>query len=101
VSSTGLPDPAGFPHCPTCAYALTGTARGCSDCAGRTLQPIANSRCPVYSQAVTPGEACANRLCALPIAQRGFSRMDAVAVYSGALRDKIHRLNTTGSTAGR
>ncbi|MEV6942997.1 ComF family protein [Streptomyces sp. NPDC051172] len=95
--TAGLPDPAGFPDCPVCAYAVTGTARLCSDCAGRTLRPVADSRCPVCSQAVAPGRPCGNRLCALPVSQRGFSRVDAVAVYSGALRDKIHRLKYDGA----
>lgn len=94
---TGLPDRAGFPACPVCAYAVTGTARLCSDCAGRTLQPVADPHCPVCSQALAPGRLCANRLCALPVAQRGFSRVDAVAVYSGALRDKIHQLKYDGA----
>jgi predicted amidophosphoribosyltransferase len=44
-----------------------------------------------------PGRPCANRLCALPVAQRGFSRVDAVAVYSGALKDKIHQLKYDGA----
>ncbi|WP_331719402.1 ComF family protein [Streptomyces sp. NBC_01187] len=92
----GLPDPAGFPHCPVCAYVTTGTARLCSDCAGRTLQPVSDSHCPVCSQSVAPGSACGNRLCALPVAARGFSHVDAVAVYSGALREKIHRLKYDG-----
>ncbi|WP_328436217.1 ComF family protein [Streptomyces sp. NBC_00444] len=95
--TTALPDPAGFPNCPVCAYAVTGTARLCSDCAGRTLQPVADSHCPVCSQTTLSGRPCANRLCALPVAQRGFSRVDAVAVYSGALRDKIHQLKYDGA----
>lgn len=94
--TAGLPDPAGFPDCPVCAYVLTGTARLCSDCAGRTLQPVADSHCPVCSQAVAPGGQCGNWLCALPQERRGFSRVDAVAVYSGALRDKIHKLKYEG-----
>ncbi|MFG3064845.1 ComF family protein [Streptomyces sp. NPDC048231] len=94
--TAGLPDPAGFPACPVCAYVLTGTARLCSDCAGRTLQPVADPHCPVCSQALAPGSQCGNRLCALTEAQRGFSRVDAVAVYSGALRDKIHKLKYEG-----
>jgi predicted amidophosphoribosyltransferase len=32
------------------------------------------------------------------VAQRGFSRVDAVAVYSGALRDKIHKLKYDGAS---
>jgi predicted amidophosphoribosyltransferase len=80
-----------------CAYAVTGTARLCSDCAGCTLQPVADSHCPVCSQTTQPGKSCANRLCALPVDQRGFSRVDAVAVYSGALRDKIHKLKYDGA----
>lgn len=94
--TVGLPDPAGFPGCPVCAYVLTGTARLCSDCAGRTLQPIADFHCPVCSQAVASDSRCVNRLCALPEAQRGFSRVDAVAVYSGDLRDKIRKLKYEG-----
>ena len=97
MTAGGLPDPAGFPHCPVCAYVVTGTARLCSDCAGRTLQSIADHHCPVCSQAVAPGAQCVNRLCALPEAERGFSRVDAVAMYSGALRDKIHRLKYGGA----
>ncbi|MFE0631134.1 hypothetical protein ACFW3D_29780 [Streptomyces sp. NPDC058864] len=49
------------------------------------------------SQTVLAGQVCANRLCALPVEQRGFSRVDAVAMYSGALRDKIHRLKYGGA----
>ncbi|MGI5143961.1 MULTISPECIES: ComF family protein [unclassified Streptomyces] len=48
------------------------------------------------SQTVLQGQSCANRLCALPLEQRGFSRVDAIAMYSGALRDKIHRLKYDG-----
>ncbi|MFF7146261.1 ComF family protein [Streptomyces nodosus] len=95
--TTGLPDPAGFPDCPVCAYLVTGTARLCSDCAGRTLQPVADPHCPVCSQALAPDRQCGNWLCALPEAERGFSRVDAVAVYSGALRNKIHRLKYDGA----
>ncbi|PRH80741.1 hypothetical protein C6N75_02250 [Streptomyces solincola] len=35
-------------------------------------------------------------MCGLPEAERGFSRVDAVAMYSGALRDKIHKLKYEG-----
>ncbi|MEU8352280.1 ComF family protein [Streptomyces sp. NPDC048845] len=95
--TAGLPDPAGFPDCPVCAYVITGTARLCSDCAGRTLQAVADPHCPVCSQATAPGRPCGNRLCALPEEQRGFSRVDAVAMYSGALREKIHKLKYDGA----
>ncbi|WP_234313137.1 MULTISPECIES: ComF family protein [unclassified Streptomyces] len=37
-------------------------------------------------------------MCALPEAERGFSRVDAVAMYSGALRDKIHKLKYEGKS---
>ncbi|MGW2552951.1 ComF family protein [Streptomyces sp. NPDC001635] len=57
---------------------------------------MADSHCPVCSQAVAPGGQCGNWLCALPQERRGFSRVDAVAVYSGALRDKIHKLKYEG-----
>lgn len=96
--TVGLPDPAGFPDCPACAYRIAGTARLCSDCAGRTLQQVAEPHCPVCSQAVAPGRQCSNRVCALPEGERGFSRVDAVAMYSGALRDKIHKLKYEGKT---
>lgn len=52
--------------------------------------------CPVCSQAIAPGRQCGNRLCRLPEAQRGVSRVDAVAMYSGALRNKIHKLKYQG-----
>ena len=94
--TTTLPEPAGFPNCPRCAFAVTGAARLCSQCAGRTLQPVAVSHCPVCSQTVAPGQACSNRLCSDPVDQRGFSRVDAVAMYSGALREKIHSLKYGG-----
>ncbi|GKQ34715.1 ComF family protein [Streptomyces sp. A012304] len=96
--TAGLPDPAGFPDCPVCAYRITGTARLCSDCAGRTLQPVAEPHCPVCSQGLAPGRPCSNAVCSLPEAERGFSRVDAVAMYSGALRDKIHKLKYEGKT---
>ncbi|WAZ26927.1 hypothetical protein STRCI_008609 [Streptomyces cinnabarinus] len=38
-----------------CSYRITGTARLCSDCVGRTLQPVAEPHCSVCSQAVPPG----------------------------------------------
>ncbi|MGM0353564.1 DNA-processing protein DprA [Streptomyces sp. ECR3] len=78
-------------------FAVTGTARLCPDCAGRTLQPVADSHCPVCSQTTLPGKSCANRLCARPVDQQGVSRVDAVAVHSGALRDKIHKLKYDGT----
>uniref|UniRef100_UPI002F91A4F6 ComF family protein n=1 Tax=Streptomyces cellulosae TaxID=1968 RepID=UPI002F91A4F6 len=96
--TTALPEPAGFPNCPLCAFRLTGTARLCSDCAGRAVQHVADSRCPVCSQTVLDGRACTNKVCALPVSQRGFTRVDAVAMFSGALRDKIHRLKYDGKT---
>ncbi|MFI0511173.1 ComF family protein [Streptomyces sp. WSLK1-5] len=37
-------------------------------------------------------------MCGLPVTERGFSRVDAVAMYSGALRDKIHKLKYDGKT---
>ncbi|MER6116224.1 ComF family protein [Streptomyces sp. NPDC001743] len=95
--TTPLPQPAGFPNCGICAYSLTGAAHLCSACAQKTLQPIAEPHCPVCSQALAPGQPCSNRLCRLPLAERGFSRVDAVAVYSGALRDKIHKLKYDGA----
>ncbi|WP_406255571.1 DNA-processing protein DprA [Streptomyces griseoaurantiacus] len=78
-------------------FAVTGTARLCPDCAGRTLQPVADSHCLVRSQTTLPGKSCANRLCARPVDQQGVSRVDAVAVHSGALRDKIHKLKYDGT----
>ncbi|WP_371788897.1 hypothetical protein OG404_33205 [Streptomyces griseoaurantiacus] len=53
-------------------HAVIGTARLCSDCAGRTPQPVADSHCPVCSQTTLPGKSCANRLCALPVHQQGW-----------------------------
>ncbi|MFF9090380.1 hypothetical protein ACF1BE_29070 [Streptomyces sp. NPDC014991] len=79
---------------PTARYAATASPAppACgSDCAGRTLQPVAEPHCPVCSQALAPGQAVAATGCALPEAEREFSGVDAVAVYSEALRDTIHK----------
>lgn len=61
---------------------MTGSPTSCSGSTNTT----------VCSQALAPGRPWRNRVCALPEAERQFSRVDAVAMYSGALRDKMHKL---------
>lgn len=83
-------EPAGFPECARCPYQINGPVRICTWCAARTLQPLAADRCLVCSQALDPlTRTCRNRLCRDP--RRRIVRIDAIAVYPGDLRTRIHR----------
>lgn len=83
-----LGPPAGFPQCARCPYAINGPVQVCVRCASAVVQPVAQSRCPVCSQAVEPGGTCRNRLCRLP---RAIHRISAVATFSGALAETIRQ----------
>jgi predicted amidophosphoribosyltransferase len=95
---TSLPEPLGFPRCPDCAYKLTGAPATCAACANATLPQVAAAHCSVCSQALADaGSACGNRICGWPIEQRFFSRVDAVAMYDGALKLTLPRLKYDGA----
>jgi predicted amidophosphoribosyltransferase len=87
--------PAGFPQCATCPYARTGPARICVACAGKTLEPVSSSACPVCSQALDDNEICRNSLCWDN--NRRISKVYAVTYHSGALKKVIHRYKYDGA----
>lgn len=90
MSTDPLPAPRGFPRCHSCAYLVNGTPKICGDCAAQTLPLLADSRCPVCSQTLAAGTRCSNKICAWPPTMRGFTKVDAIAMFSspldGALR---------------
>lgn len=87
-----LPEPLGFPRCGSCPYLVNGTPRICADCAGRTIQPVAEAHCPVCSQTLAhTGATCTNTICTWPPQRRFFTRVDALAIYSGALEMALRR----------
>ena len=92
-----LPEPLGFPNCRACPYMLTGAPATCAACAGSTLPPVAEAHCPVCSQTLPgAGAACGNRICGWPAEERHFSRVDAVAMYDGAMKRTLPRLKYDG-----
>jgi hypothetical protein len=56
-------EPLGFPDCPKCPYRLTGPARICVACAGKTLDAIGPRACPVCSQRLGNDGPGRNWLC--------------------------------------
>jgi len=94
---TALPEPLGFPRCPDCAYKLTGAPAICAACADATLPQVPAAHCLVCSQALDgAGTACGNRICGWPIEQRHFSRVDAVAMYDGVMKQTLPLLKYEG-----
>lgn len=92
-----LPEPAGFPDCKSCAYKLTGAPAICAACAGDTLPPVAPAHCLVCSQTLPEvGVPCGNRICGWPLEERHFTRVDAVAMYDGAMKRTLPRLKYDG-----
>ncbi|MCP2314281.1 ComF family protein [Kitasatospora paracochleata] len=78
---------------------LTGAPEICAACAGATLPPVARAHCPVCSQALAAvGAVCGNRICGWPPEQRYFTRVDAVAMYDGAMKQTLPRLKYDGRT---
>ncbi|MFC4048328.1 ComF family protein [Actinomadura syzygii] len=55
----------------------------------RTLPLLADSRCRVCSQTLTAGARCSNRICGWHVNRRGFTRVDAIAMFSSPLDGAI------------
>jgi predicted amidophosphoribosyltransferase len=89
-------EPLGFPRCGRCPYRRTGPARICFPCANKTLEGIGPGSCPVCRQILQPDGTCPNWLC--DDLGRRIERIDAIAYFSGSLRDKIHRYKYDGKT---
>ncbi|WP_244313374.1 ComF family protein [Streptomyces zinciresistens] len=90
-------DPLGFPHCAGCPYYLGGSASICATCAARSLEPVPDAHCQVCSQALGTARRCSNALCELSPDERGFSRVDAIAMFSGDLENAVRRLKYDGA----
>ena len=96
-----LPIPLGFPRCAQCPYRVNGTPQICADCAARVVQPVADARCQVCSQTLAGPEArCGNAICHWPLDLRRFTRVDAVAMYSGHLEAALKRFKYPPSRVG-
>ncbi|MEW1914800.1 phosphoribosyltransferase family protein [Kitasatospora sp. NPDC085895] len=97
TGSAANPEPLGFPRCADCAYRLTGAPEICARCATATLPQVAEAHCLVCSQALSgPGTVCGNRICGWSLEQRHFTRVDAVAMYDGALKQTLPLLKYNG-----
>lgn len=90
-------EPLGFPSCANCPYLRTGTPRICAACASATTEGVPTNHCPICSQAVPEGSTCRNRLCTWPLDSRAFSRVDAVAMYSGTFAAKLRDFKYSGA----
>lgn len=81
--------PLGFPQCPSCPFLRTGTPQICAACAASTIEQVPSRHCPICSQALPVGQSCHNVICRWPLQARHFSRVDAVAMYSGDLASRL------------
>lgn len=68
----------------------------CASCASEAVQHVSDQHCPVCSQNLGENVSCRNTLCRDP--QRSIHRICAIAMYSGALADKIKRFKYHGKT---
>lgn len=96
----GLPQPLGFPSCASCPYLHVGTAAVCGACTAQTTTPVAEHHCPTCNQALEPGSACRNRLCWLPLSDRGFTHVSAIAMYTTPLNDVLRFFKYNQAGAG-
>ncbi|MEV0589620.1 hypothetical protein [Nonomuraea sp. NPDC050310] len=79
----------------------SGSAATCAACAARTLTPVAVRHCKTCSQQLPADgtSTCSNRICGYPWpAMRGFSRVDAIAMYTAPLSQAIQALKYEGRT---
>lgn len=87
--------PAGFPRCAACPFLRTGPIKVCVNCAGERIETLSGPRCVICRQTVDAATGtCRNRLCSKP--DRKIGRVDAVAVLSGPLQQKIHAYKYDG-----
>lgn len=78
----------------------TGTPRVCADCATSATEQVPSEHGPTCSQGLPTGQSCCNPICRWPVQSRAFSRVDAVAMYSGPLASclKIYKYNRGGES---
>jgi predicted amidophosphoribosyltransferase len=89
--------PLGFPNCPKCPYRINGPLHVCASCASRTLEPIGADHCKVCSQKLAAeGARCGNAICSWPLPRRGFVKVDALAMFTGAWDRKIRAYKYDG-----
>jgi predicted amidophosphoribosyltransferase len=84
-----LPRPAGFGNCPHCAYAASGTAAICYDCATATFERLSPNRCPLCELQLNPDDTCSNPVCNWTEDERGFRWVWAISMRTGALAHAI------------
>ena len=84
------PEPLGFPRCAQCYYRDYGTPAVCFRCAYQTIEHPTGDTCPICAQQLTAWGKCGNDLCRQP--DRAIDRIEAISIYSGALKEKIVRL---------
>ena len=77
-----------FPNCPKCAYLQSGPPQVCLSCARKSFSNIPDTACPVCSQKMENG-LCRNQLC--KDAKRYIQKIQAIAYYSGELKELIPR----------
>jgi predicted amidophosphoribosyltransferase len=87
--------PVVFPGCRRCAHRSAGPAALCLACAAGRLQLPGPDACPVCSQRMPAGGACANSLCRSP--RRRVGRIRAIAYQSGPLRQAINAYKYRGA----
>lgn len=90
------PEPAGFGKCRVCPYLTAGTASICYECASKTLEMVAGSRCGVCDRSLAEGEECRNAVCNWD--DRYFGVAWAIARKTGALDKAIKALKYNGKT---
>lgn len=101
TNAAEFPQPLGFPQCARCAYVLNGTPQRCAACAAQTMKPLAANHCAICSQTLDgPGTACRNIICGWDPTIRCFTRVDAVALYSGYLESTLKRFKYDEGNAG-
>lgn len=84
------PQPAGFPHCPQCAWLDTAQWAVCYSCARETIDPVPDDACPTCSQRRVSAEAaCRNKLCRS--SERVIAGIQALSMLSDPLEGKIKR----------
>ncbi|WP_331738521.1 ComF family protein [Embleya sp. NBC_00896] len=80
---------------------VNGTPGICAACAAHTIQPVAAAHCAVCSQTLAAaGAVCGNVICGWPPERRFFTRVDAVAMYSGSLEAVLKRFKYPPSRPG-
>jgi predicted amidophosphoribosyltransferase len=90
TDTADLPQPLGFPRCPTCAYVYIGTPAVCAACAAGTMRPLAEHHCGLCSQSLSAaGASCRNPICGWAPHIRHFTRVDAVALFAYPLEQTI------------